>query len=288
MKEAERKQVELSAGTISYRELGSGDPVLFVHGLLVNGRLWDGVAERLAAGNRCIVPDWPMGSAPIAMKPDADLAPPAMAELVAEFIDELGLESPTIVGNDSGGAVSQMLAVRYPDKVGRMVLTNCDMYDNFPPSLFTYLMLAARIPGAITALSQSLRFKPMRRTPIAYGALTKSRLSDELLDAWVRPGLEDKGVRRDGGKFIRGARDEQTIEAAEKLAGFEAPTLFPWAPEDRWFRIEHAERLAATMADARVVRIADAKTFVSIDQPEALAREMSSFLAATSPAPAAA
>ena len=113
--------------------------------------------------------------------------------------------------------------------------------------------------------------------------LTKSRLDDELLDSWVRPGLEDAGVRRDTRKFIQGISPSQTVNAASDLGRFDAPTLFAWAPEDRWFRISDAERLAASMPDARVERIGDAKTFVPLDQPERLAELITAFVGVSRP-----
>jgi pimeloyl-ACP methyl ester carboxylesterase len=130
------KQVELPAGTVRYREAGEGRPIVFVHGYLVDGRLWDGVVERLSDRFRCIAPDWPIGAQRIAMKPDADLSPPGIADLIDDFLAALGLEDVTIVGNDSGGAISQVLATRHPERVGRLVLTNCDTHENFPPGIF--------------------------------------------------------------------------------------------------------------------------------------------------------
>jgi pimeloyl-ACP methyl ester carboxylesterase len=280
------QDVNLPQGTIRYRESGAGEPIVFVHGLLVNGRLWEQVAARLTPDFRCIVPDWPLGSHEVPMNPDADLSPPGVAKIVADFLERLDLEKVTLVGNDSGGAISQLVATTYPERVGRLVLTNCDAYDNFPPKLFAYLKPAVTIPGGVALLTQSLRIKPLRRTPIAYGVLTKSRLSDELLDEWLQPGLTSPEIRRDTVKFIRGASPKQTERAARELSRFNAPTLFAWAPEDRWFKVEHAERLAASMPDARVERIPNSKTFVSIDQPERLAELISAFIREPTPAPA--
>jgi pimeloyl-ACP methyl ester carboxylesterase len=275
------KEVTLPQGTIRYRDNGAGEPLVFLHGLLVNGRLWDGVAERLSPDFRCIVPDLPLGSHAAPMNSDADLTPPGIARLVVDFLDALGLDRVTLVGNDSGGAISQLVATAHPDRVGRLILTNCDAYDNFPPKLFAYFKPAAKIPGALTMLTQSMRIKPLRRTPIAFGVLTKSRLPDELMDAWLDPGINDPNIREDARKFILGIDTEQTEQAARDLESFAAPTLFAWAPEDRWFKVAHADSLAASMPDARVVRIPDAKTFVSIDQPDRLAEEIASFVRAT-------
>jgi pimeloyl-ACP methyl ester carboxylesterase len=271
------EEVKLPQGTIRYRDSGAGEPIVFVHGLLVNGRLWEQVAARLASDFRCIVPDWPLGSHPVPMNPDADLSAPGLAKIVADFLEALGLEKVTLVGNDSGGAISQLVATKHPQRVGRLVLTNCDAYDNFPPKLFSYFKPTARIPGAMTVLAQSMRIKPLRRTPLAFGVLTKSRIGDDLLEDWLRPAIGSSEIRRDAAKFIRGSSPKQTEQAARELASFDAPTLFAWAPEDRWFKVEHAERLASSMPDARVERIPNSKTFVSIDQPERLAELIASF-----------
>ena len=276
-----KQEIRLPQGTIRYRDAGEGDPLVFVHGLLVNGRLWERVAERLQGEFRCILPDLPLGSHTIAMNPDADLGAPGQAAIVAELLQQLGLERATLVGNDSGGAISQLVATRHPARVGRLVLTNCDMYDNFPPKLFAYLKPAARVPGVLTGVAQTLRIPLLRRSPLAYGVLTKRPIDGELLEEWVRPGIEDGGIRRDTRKFILGSSPEQTVEAARALESFDAPTLFAWAPEDRWFPIALAERLAAAMPDARVERIADSKTFVSLDQPERLAETIASFMRET-------
>jgi pimeloyl-ACP methyl ester carboxylesterase len=277
------EEVNLSQGTVRYRDEGSGEPLVFAHGLLVNGRLWDGPVDVLRDRHRCIVPTLPLGSHTIPMKPDADLSAAGVARLLADLVEALDLKKVTLVGNDSGGAICQLVATRHPERVGRMVLTNCDTYDDFPPKLFSYLKVAARIPGALTATAQSLRLKPLRRSPLAYGVLSKSRIDSELLDEWLRPGLGDAGVRRDTRKFIRGMDPAETVRAAEDLERFAGPTLFAWAPEDRWFKIADAERLAESMPDARVERITDSKTFVPIDQPRRLAELIDSFVRETKP-----
>lgn len=276
-------EVRLSAGAIRYRDEGSGEPLFFAHGLLVDGRLWDGPVAALRDAHRCIVPTLPLGSHTTPMDPDADLSAVGVAGLIAEMLDALDLERVTLVGNDSGGALCQLVATRHRDRVGRLVLTNCDLYEKFPPKLFSYLKAAARIPGALTMTAQTLRFRPLRRSPLAYGVLTKSRIDSDLLDDWVRPGLKDAAIRRDTGKFIRGMDPAETLRAAEDLASFNAPTLFAWAPEDRWFPVADAERLAASMPDARVERIPGSKTFVPVDQPDRLADLIAAFVRDTKP-----
>lgn len=270
-----RSVAETAAGPIAYRDLGSGEPILFVHGLLVDGRLWDGVVERLRADFRCIIADWPMGSHRMAMKPRADLTPPGMAEVVAGFMDAVGLERATIVGNDSGGAVSQMLAATHPERFERLVLTNCDTFEHFPPFPFNLLPPLARIPGGIHALAAPFKIGPVRRA--TYGLLARHPIDPALVDSWLAA-IADPGVRDDTRRFTAGVHKRQTIEAAERLRDFDRPLRFAWGRDDRFFRPAHAERLAAQVPGARIEWIEDAGTFVPLDQPERVADLIAGFM----------
>ena len=267
--------VDVPQGTIAYRDLGEGEPILFVHGLLVDGRLWDGVAERLAGRFRCLVPDWPMGSHRIAMDPDADLSPTGMASTIVAFMDALGVERATVVGNDSGGAISQIVSANHPERVERLVLTNCDTFEHFPPFPFSLMPPIARLPGGMTVLAAPFRIGAVART--TYGLLAKHPIPPELVAGWLEPTMRDPAIKRDARKFTAGAHKRYTLEAAEKLRGFERPVRFAWAPEDRFFPLAHAERLAAIVADARIEQVPDAKTFVALDQPGRLAELVAEF-----------
>src|SRR5256885_4462491 len=112
------RQVAVTGGTLGYRERGDGPPVLFLHGVLVNGDLWRGVVPRVAeAGFRCITPDLPFGSHERPMDGDADLTPPALSRMVVEVIDRLGLEQPIVVANDTGGALTQIAMAQNADQL---------------------------------------------------------------------------------------------------------------------------------------------------------------------------
>jgi pimeloyl-ACP methyl ester carboxylesterase len=173
------REVTLDQGTIRYRDTGgTGDPIVFIHGALVNGRLWEEVVPRLEGRYRCIVPDLPLGSHVIPMRRDADLTPPGLASLIAEFMAALDLNGVTLVANDTGGAISQLVAVNHPERLARLVLTPCDAYENFLPPAFRYLQLIGRVPGGVFLTAQSMRLRATRRMPLAYGWLTKKRLSN--------------------------------------------------------------------------------------------------------------
>jgi pimeloyl-ACP methyl ester carboxylesterase len=272
----ERKEIDLPAGRIRYREAGNGKPIVFVHGFLVDGRLWDGVLDRLCDRYRCIAPDWPIGAHQIAMNPGADLSPPGIAAIIDSFLVALGLDDVTIVGNDSGGAMSQVLVTSHPARVGRLVLTNCDTHDNFPPGIFKAMPPLAKLPGGMTVLSAPFRIGALART--AFRPFTADPIAPELIASWMRPSLSDPGVKRDITKVTVGMDKRHTLAAAEGLSESQLPLLLAWAPGDRFFPLSYAERLARETPNARIVEIPDAKTFVALDQPQRLAEEIATFV----------
>ena len=189
MMTTERKEIDLPAGRIRYREAGSGKPVVFVHGYLVDGRLWDGVVDRLPDGFRALAPDWPIGAQQIAMNADADLTPPGVATIVSSFLDALDLEDVTIVGNDSGGAMSQILVTRHPERIGRLVLTNCDTHENFPPGIFKTMPPLAKLPGGMALLAAPFRIGAVARA--AFKPFAKNPIPPDLIASWMQPPMDD-------------------------------------------------------------------------------------------------
>src|SRR6266567_810028 len=260
-------EVTLPAGRIRYHERGQGPPVVFVHGLLVNADLWRAVVPPVAAaGYRCIAPDWPLGAHELPV-PDADLSPPGVAALLAAFLDRLDLDDVTVVANDTGGAITQLLITRHPERVGRVVLTPSDSLERFFPPVFAPLPKLARIPG-----SMWLRARALQRLPFTFGWVAKRPIPPAIVDSYLLPSRRDRAVRRDLRRFLRGVHHRHTLVAARSLPQFTKPVLLAWAAEDRLFPLELAHRLAALLPHATVVTIPDSYTFVPEDQPELLAR----------------
>ena len=275
----QRKEIQLPAGTIRYREAGKGKPVVFVHGYLVDSRLWDGVVDNLSDRFRCIAPDWPLAAHRVAMNPDADLSPTGLAQLIADFLAKLELEDVTIVGNDSGGAISQVLVTKHPERIGRLVLTNCDTHENFPPGPFKLMPPLAKLPGGMFMISMPFRVEAVAR--LAFAPFTKIKLPKELIASWMEPAKTDSKILRDAGKVTAGMNKRYTLEAAEKLRSSKLPIRLLWAPGDRVFPLSYAERLVGEAGNAEIVRIADARTFVPLDQPGRVAEEIAEFAASS-------
>jgi pimeloyl-ACP methyl ester carboxylesterase len=265
-------QIDLPQGPIRYREEGSGPTLVFVHGLLADGRLWRKVVPLLVPGFRCIVPDWPLGSHELPMRAGADLTPTGVARIIADFLAALDLDDVTLVGNDSGGALCQITAANHPERIARLVLTPCDALDVFPPPAFTYLRWVARLPGLPVLIGKLLhRSDRLRRLERAYGGVTRTPLPDALTRDWTRPMATSRAIRRDLRAFIRGVSPELTMAAARQLAERPVPLLLVWAADDRHFTPALGERLAAAIPGARRVVVEDTGAFLPEDQPERLA-----------------
>ncbi|MEU9078836.1 alpha/beta fold hydrolase [Kitasatospora sp. NPDC004745] len=280
------KRIELSAGTIEYRDTGGDGPVLvLLHGLLMDATLWDDTIARLAADHRCLAPTLPLGAHRLPMRPDADLSLPGAARLVAEFLDRLGLHDATLVGNDTGGALLQLLMSDGATRIGRAVLVSCDAFDNFPPGLTgRTLLLTGRLPPRLFGLfMQQMRLRAVRRLPVAFGWLTKR--GDAATARWMTPVLRQSGIRRDTVRLLRAAAADTRLllEAAEGLPGFDRPTLVVWAAEDRVMPPEHARRLVELVPRARLAVVDDSYTLVPLDQPGRLADLLREFARAPDP-----
>ena len=255
---------------------GEGPPIVFVHGALVNANLWRKVVPRLDGFKRVTL-DLPLGSHLEPMSKHSDLSIPAVVDLIADALGALELDDAIVVGNDTGGALTQMLAARRPERVGAIVLTSCDAFDNFPPRFFRIVLAPARIPGAIPLAFGGLRLRSLRRLPVAYGWLTNKPIEPDAEDSYVLPVLTDKGVRRDVRRVLADADSSYTIDAALKLASWDRPALIAWSRNDRFFPFEHGERLAKIIPGARFEPVDGARTFSSEDQPERLAGLIGSF-----------
>ena len=273
----QQRTLDLPGGRLVVHEAGEGPTIVFVHGLLVNANLWRKVVPRLSPDFRCVTLDLPLGSHVEPLGGD-DLTPPGLATLVCDALDALELEDVTLVGNDTGGAVSQIAVTTRPERIGRLVLTPCDYRDTFPPKLFKPLLALAKVPGATQGVLNSLRPRAARRLPPAFGWLTKRPIDKDAEDSYVLAALANGEVLAELNQVLAGIDTRYTNEAADKLPGFDRPALIAWAREDRFFLNGIPESLASTLPDARLEWIDDSYTFVSEDQPERLAELIAGFV----------
>jgi pimeloyl-ACP methyl ester carboxylesterase len=269
----ERRTVDLPAiGTIEYRQRGSGPPIVFAHGVGVNGDLWRKVAPQLAAGHRVIVPDLPLGGHSIPLTGEPDMSLPGLAKILGGLIEALDLQDVTLVANDTGGAITQAYIGGRPERIGRLVLTSCDAFDRYPPPAVAYLKPTARVPGGLALLGQAVRFKAVQRLPIAYGWATHSPIEPRIMESYTTNIRTNPGVRADLGRVLKQARQSDMQAASRSVANFDRPALVVWAADDKFFPHEHGRALADLMPQGRFELIENSRTFIPEDQPAELVR----------------
>jgi pimeloyl-ACP methyl ester carboxylesterase len=264
----------LNQANIEYRVLGPQDsphpPVLFIHGILVDERLWDHVAEGLARkGFRCILPTWPLGSHTVPVNEGADLSPHGVAAMIHDFMVALDLSDVTLVGNDTGGGLCQLVIDGYPERIGRLVLTNCDAFDKFPPFPFTTVFAMLRGPKSIKTLFATMRLTPLRHSPLGFGLLL-NKPDPALTASWLEPCRKDTRICRDLATLLRNVAATDLTDVSTRFERFAKPVTLVWGMRDRCFKPTLGQRMAALFPNSRMIEVANAKTFVALDEPSAV------------------
>jgi pimeloyl-ACP methyl ester carboxylesterase len=273
--------IDLPQGRLQYRLAGPANsaapPVVFVHGLLVNCELWTGVADELARrGVRSYALDLPLGAHPIAMRPEADLSPRGVAHLIIAFLDSLDLTDVTLVGSDTGSALCQFVVDVDDTRIGRLVLTNGDAFEHFPPPSFAPVLKIGRRPAGVYTLMSIMRPTWIRQR-IQNQNVSKP-MDPALTRRWITPALTDRGVRRDTAKVLRAIDPAELVEVSKRLRRFTKPVVLLWGDDDQFFPMDLAHRLHDAFPNARLVEIPGGRLFFPLDEPQRVADEIQSAL----------
>jgi len=273
------KSVDLTAGTIEYREQGdpNGAPVVLLHGLLMNDAQWNLALPLLPQGYRFLLPILPMGGHRIPMRDDADLTLPGMVDIVGDFLDALDLADVTLVVTDWGGTLF-LTDIGRDKRVARLVICPSEAFDNFPPGFpGKVAWLASRNTFTVSMAMRQLKIGWLRRQWLMFGQMAKKPVPQGIVDEWMAAGLADRRIRQDLVKYCRTKFDKaDLIRATNRLADFDGDVLVLWSrnpvmPDD------HATRLAE-LTGGTLRYVDDANVLVMLDQPEQTARAIDEFL----------
>ncbi|URM99332.1 alpha/beta hydrolase [Actinomadura madurae] len=273
--------IDLPSGTVHYRVAGpeesAAPPVVFIHAFLVNGAVWSKVADLLAErGIRSYAPDWPLGAHRTPLRPDADRSPRGVARQIASFLEALNLDDVTLVGNDTGGALVQFLLDTDPGRVGRVVLTNCDAFDSFPPFPFNVILRLLKGSRLMKCNLLPMRSRVLRHSPLGFGLLA-NELDAELTRSWIEPALTQQGIRDDAVRFLRAADPRDLLDVSRRLKDFQGPVRIVWGTADRAFKPSLGRRLHNAFRDAEFIEVPGARTFVQLDAPQKLTDQIADF-----------
>lgn len=269
-----RRTAQTPSGRISYVEQGSGPVALFVHGVLLNGYLWRHQLAALGGLRRCIAPDL-LAHGHTEAAPGQDLSVTANAEMLAQFLDALGIDQVDLVGNDSGGGICQIFAARHPRRVRSLALTNCDTHDNWPPEAFKGFVQMVVDGGLPDALKAMLADKAVFRNALAPAYEQPQAVTDDTIEAYLQPLLANAHRTEQVEAFINAFCNSHTVAVEEGLKKLRAPTLIAWGTDDVYFDVKWARWLEKTIPGTqRRVELEGARIFFPEERAEAFNREL--------------
>src|ERR1022692_865059 len=247
-----RHSVQTASGRISYVEQGSGPVALFVHGVLLNSHLWRHQLADLSDIRRAIAVDL-LAHGDTEIAPNQDVSVTANAKMLKEFLDALKIDQVDLVGNDSGGGISQIFAALYPERVRSLTLTDCDTHDNWPPEAFKPFLAMAASGGLRGTLDAMLADKSVYRSQQALGPAYEhpERLSDDSIEAYLRPLVGTEQRTHDLERFLAAFDNKHTLAIEPQLKTLKAPTLIVWGTDDVYFDVKWSRWLADTIPGTR-------------------------------------
>ena len=273
------KTVKIDGNTIEYKDFGKGNPMLFIHGAFSSGKTWRKVIPALSEDFHCIVPEWPFGGHKIPISQKLDFSPTGIADLIANFLQKLGLQNVIIIANDTGGAYAQIFTAKYGESVSHLILSNCEGFEIFPPKKFQSLKIMVKIPSYLWLLSKFFSYKPALKWDMTFGLLSHTLKKEEIFEFYVKHFAENKLIRRDFKKLAIEWHPKYTEKASKELAKFNKPVLILWGVDDlELFPIELGRRLKSIFSKSTFVEIENSKTYIQEDNPQRFIENIKKFL----------
>jgi pimeloyl-ACP methyl ester carboxylesterase len=274
-----KHRIQTPSGRISYTEQGSGPVALFVHGVLLNGYLWRHQQAGLSDVRRTIAVDL-LAHGDTEIASDQDVSVTANAKMLNEFLDALRIDKVDVVGNDSGGGISQIFSALYPERIRSLTLTNCDTHDNWPPDAFKPFVEMVKAGGLRGTLEAMLSDKSIYRSPEALGPAYEhpEQVTDETIEKYLRPLIGTEQRTRDLERFVTAFDNKHTVAIEPKLKALTAPTLIVWGTDDVYFDVKWSHWLSETIPGTkRRVEFEGARIFFPEERPQDFNRELLEF-----------
>jgi pimeloyl-ACP methyl ester carboxylesterase len=277
----ESKTLETRLGPVAWRSSGRGPTLVFFAGALANGDLWRDVVVALEDRYRCITIDLPLGAHPWPLSEGSDRSATSLARLELDCLELLDVEDATVVANDTaGGLLLLSLATGHPalERIGRLVLTNCESYDKFPPDALRKVSALCRSrPRLARSLTRmQARSSTARRKVVA--SVAANGLDQERTESFFGPARRDGRVADDLVAAMAGFRPQLLLDAAKVIPDYDRPVLLVWGESCEFFPITDAQRLASDFPRGALVSVPGAKTWVPVDDPDALVTAIVEFV----------
>lgn len=254
----ELRRAAVSGGELAYADLGSGPPVVLLHGFPTSSHLWRREAWLLAQRMRVIAPDL-LGYGASDRPDGADLSEPAQARYVAELLSGLGVDRAAVVGHDLGGVLAQLLALDHPElEVPVLVLLDSPAFDVWP------IEGVRRLQEATSEQETADFVEDVVRLTLDLGVAHAGRIDEDTIQAYLRPWREDPASFF---RAVRGIRGEGLAGRDQDLAAVPARVFLLWGEDDPYIPAEVADRLNLLLPGSTLALLPGCSHFVTEDAP---------------------
>ena len=261
---------------IAYRDRGTGEPVVFLHGTPSHSFIWRDVAPEIErAGHRVVLFDL-LGYGRSERPLTRDTSVRGQVQVLQDLLRHLGIEQFSLVAHDIGGAVAQLLATADPQRVRRLALVDAVSYDSWPSETWQVII---RDHLDDYAAMPARDFEAMLTGQLRMTAANPDRMSGEVLDAYLAPHRSALGRASFFEHQVRNYDSTPTQQVVPALARLTMPVRLLWGAQDAWQPLHYAKRLAADIPDAELVVVEDGGHFLMEDQPARVRDELLDFLA---------
>ncbi|RMF90438.1 MAG: alpha/beta fold hydrolase [Methanobacteriota archaeon] len=267
----EKRYAEAEGVRLAYISKGRGEPLLLVHGITTYSFLWRRMIPGLAKRFKVIAPDL-LGCGDSDKPPDRSYSISAQADLLARFLDALGIEKVHFTGHDIGGGIGQIFAVRYPERTTSLVLINTIGYDYWPVQPITSM----RIP-ILRELGMAALDRGFLRLLVRRGLYHKDRVTEELMDLFRAP-LRTREGRRGFLRLAKSLDNRHLMDIAGDLKRMKTSTLIIRGDADPYLSPEISERLHRDIPGSKLIVIPTGGHFIQEDEPELLTEHIIDFI----------
>ena len=274
--QAAQHRLEIDGREVNYCELGEGPAILFVHGLGASWQSWLEQMPEFAASHRVVAMDLPGFG--YSESPSEDISIEYYARWTAQFMDVLGIESAAVVGNSMGGFVSAELAIKFPERVQRLVFVSAAIFWQNRRRAQPLVQLAKLSDAVVARALVRATDDIATRRRLRYAALATAGfrypqyVSDELAHEMVR------SARRTDG-FLPALQALAGYDLEEELPKISCPTLIVWGANDQLVSVKDAERLEDLIPASRREVFERTGHVAMLERPERFNRLLEEFLA---------
>jgi pimeloyl-ACP methyl ester carboxylesterase len=266
-----RKRAEIDGHDLGYLDLGSGRPLLLLHGFMDTAYTWYRTApDLIGRGFRIIAPDLP-GFGGSLTPPDFGFQPAAMIRVLVGLMDRLGIKRWFMGGNSLGGGLSLLAALDFPDRVAGLAVLDPACYPMH--LIWTLRLLKSRPLGALATAALN---RPLLRWGARHLAFDPGAVDEGFIDEVVRP-LKRPDYRRNLRTALRAFDRPEVHAQTARYPMLEAPCLIVWGRQDGLVPLPLGRRLAGDLAGSRLVELDRCGHMPQLEHPETVVEEMAAW-----------